>query len=285
MIVDAHQHFWQIDRGVNDWIDDTISGIRRDYLPTHLAPYLTHFGIDKTILVQASETLLENDFMLDLAQQTDWIGGIVAWVDLSDPKAADQLQHLAKSPVIKGIRPVLQGIEDSDWILRPDVLNNVKLLPELGLCFDALIQPRHIKAIDQLAQIAPDLNIVIDHAAKPVIRAGQAASDDWFAGLQQLARHTNMHCKLSGLVTEFGPGWSPSALQPIADHLIETFTPARLMWGSDWPVLELDGSYPQWFTTVTNLITSCSADEQSDIMGGAAARFYSLIADQRNATC
>lgn len=280
MIVDAHQHFWQIDKGMHGWIDDSISGIRRDYLPKHLAPYLAHFGIDKTILVQAAEDLADNSFMDGLAQNADFIGGIVAWLDLSASNAADILHDLAQNPLIKGVRPVLQGIEDSTWILQPAVLDNLRLLPGNGLRFDALVQPRHLTAIDTLATSIPDLPIVIDHAAKPVIRGGTALDRDWLDGMARLARHPQMHCKISGLATEFGPGWSAESLRPVVQHLLECFGPARLMWGSDWPVLELDGSYPQWFTCLKTMIADLNTAEQADILGGTATRFYGLASER-----
>ncbi len=276
MIIDAHQHFWQIDRGVSDWIDDSISGIRRDYLPSHLAPYLDHLKIEKTVLVQASETLSENDFMLKLAEQAPFIGAIVAWLDLSDTNAPKILEDLAPKPLIKGVRPVLQGIEDDDWILQPKVMDNLRRLPDLGLRFDALIQPRHLPCIDKLAWAIPDLPIVVDHAAKPLIRGGRVLDDDWKRGMVKLAKHPQMHCKISGLATEFGPGWSADTLKPVVDHLFSCFGPSRLMWGSDWPVLELDGSYSQWFTCLQSLISDLSSEEKADILGLTAARFYGL---------
>ena len=276
MIVDAHQHFWLIDRGVNGWIDDSISGIRRDYLPEHLEPYCRHLGIDQTILVQASETLGENGFMADLAAESGLVGGIVAWLDLTSTDAFRTLEDLSKSPIIKGIRPVLQGIEDTNWVLQDSVMSCLKVLPALGLRFDALIQPRHLPVIAKLAEAVPDLDIVIDHAAKPVIQGGRRPDADWYDGMRHVASHPHLHCKISGLATEHGPGWTATTMQPVVDHLLDTFSPARLMWGSDWPVLELDGSYVQWFTCLQSMLSGCSASEKADVLGNTAARFYGL---------
>lgn len=275
-VIDAHQHFWRLDTGGYDWITDEISGIRRDYHPDHLRPYLEHLGVDKTVLVQAREDIDDNRFMMEMAAQGGFVGGIVAWVDLTAPDAVETLEDLAQKPIIKAVRPVLQGIEQTDWILREDVIGALKHLPRLGLRFDALITPRHLKVIDTLAKTIPDLPMVVDHAAKPVILSGQDAGEDWRSGMSQLASHPQIMCKISGMVTEFGPGWTRDALQPVADHLISAFSPNRLMWGSDWPVLELDGSYPQWFKTVGQLIKSCSTTEQQDIRGLTAARFYGI---------
>ena len=276
MIIDAHQHFWQISRGVNTWIDDSISGIRRDYSPEHLAPYLKHLGIDKTILVQASETVEENRFMTDFADQCDFIGGIVAWIDLSARSAVDELEQLSTNPLIKGIRPVLQGIEDDEWILQENVISALRELPKLGLRFDALIQTRHLNAISEVASLVPELAIVVDHAAKPVIRCGAQPDAAWFDGMSKLAQNEQVYCKVSGLVTEHGKGWTVNALRPVFDHLLNVFTSDRLMWGSDWPVLELDGSYVQWFDCVNNLIANLSSTERDQILGGSAATFYGL---------
>lgn len=276
MIIDAHQHFWQISRGVNTWIDDSISGIRRDYSPEYLAPYLKHLGIDKTILVQASETVEENQFMTDLADQCEFIGGIVAWVDLSARSVVDELKQLSTNPLIKGIRPVLQGIEDDEWILQENVISALRELPKLGLRFDALIQTRHLNAISEIASLVPELAIVVDHAAKPVIRGGAQPDAAWFDGMSKLAQNEQVYCKLSGLVTEHGEGWTENALRPVFEHLLNVFTPERLMWGSDWPVLELDGSYVQWFNCVNSLIADLSSTERDQILGGSAAIFYGL---------
>lgn len=276
MIVDAHQHFWQIDQGIYDWIDDDISGIKRDYQPEHLAPYLNHLNIDKTILVQAAETLKENELMLEAANNNPFIGGIVAWVDLMSNDCASMLEDLASKPIIKGIRPVLQGIEDTNWILQDQVIENLKRLPQLGLRFDALIQPRHLGVIKILGEKIPDLSIVVDHAAKPIIENGLLSSNIWFDGFRELAKNPKTFCKISGLATEYGSGWSAKTLQPIADHLLESFSPNRIMWGSDWPVLELDGSYTQWFLCLKNLIENLDDQDQKRILGETAIEFYGI---------
>lgn len=273
MIVDAHHHFWQIERGLYDWIDDSIWELRRDYLPPHLAPYLRQLGINKTILVQAAEDVTDNPFLLDMAAQSGFVGGIVAWVDLTAKKCPKQLEQLSDAPLVKGIRPVLQGIADNDWVLQADILANLRRLPALDLRFDALVQPRHLDTIAQLTDAIPDLPIVIDHAAKPVIAGGAALSDDWRAGMAALAQCPNVHCKLSGLATEYGQGWTVDALRPVSDHLLAHFGADRLMWGSDWPVLERHGSYVQWFSAARKLVPTA---DHAAVFGNTAARFYGL---------
>jgi len=274
--VDAHHHFWKIDLGIYDWISDDIAGIRRDYQPEHLAPYLKHLGVSKTVLVQAGESLLENDAMLAIANHSDFVAGVVAWVDLTAPDAAFRLEDLATHDKVKSIRPVLQGIADSDWVLQPKVVSNLRLLPELNLCFDALIQPRHLAVLDRLTDLIPELRVVIDHAAKPVIANGQAAGPDWELGMARLAEKSQIFCKLSGMATEQGPGWQASTLQRVCDHLLSTFGPRRLMWGSDWPVLELVGSYTQWFEAAQQMLSGLSDEDRDWVMGKTATQFYSL---------
>lgn len=275
-IVDSHHHFWKIGRGIYNWISDDISGIRRDYEPEHLSHYLSHLGVSKTVLVQAAENLIENDAMLEIAANNDFVAGVVAWLNLDDPTAAEELNSLAKNPKVKSVRPVLQGIADTNWVLRQQVQDNIALLPELDLCFDALIQPRHLGAIDTLSDNLPGLKIVIDHAAKPKIANGQAAGPDWENGMSKLAEKSNIYCKLSGIATEQGPGWQAKTLKPVSDHLLKAFGPSRVMWGSDWPVLELSGSYVQWFNATQDLISDLSEEDKQQVMGQTASEFYNL---------
>lgn len=275
-MVDAHHHFWKIDLGIYNWISDSIAGIRRDYQPFHLAPYLEHLGISKTVLVQAGESLLENEAMLAIADQSDFVAGVVAWVDLASADAASRLEELSTHSKVKGIRPVLQGIEDSEWVLQPQIVSNLRLLSQLNLRFDALIQPRHLSVLDRLTDMIPDMQVVIDHAAKPVIANGQAAGTGWETGMAKLAEKPQICCKLSGVATEQGPGWQPSTLQAVSDHLLDTFGPTRLMWGSDWPVLELVGSYTQWFESTQLILSDLSDEDRSHVMGKTATRFYDL---------
>ncbi|MBT0957180.1 amidohydrolase family protein [Alphaproteobacteria bacterium KMM 3653] len=277
-IIDAHHHFWRIDRGVNSWITDDIAAIRRDYLHDHLAPYVSHLGIDGTVLVQASETWSENTFMAEQAAACGFVKAVVGWVDLSDAAAVEHLQDLARQPIVKAVRPVLQGIDDPDWILRPDVIANVAKLVPLGLRFDALIQPRHLPVIDRLARTLPDLPIVINHCAKPEFHGTPDSWAAWNEGISRLSQHPQICCKLSGLAAEYGPGWNTDAFLDVADYVITAFGPSRVMWGSDWPVLELDGSYPQWLSCIERLIAKYSPDEQAEIMGKSAMRYYGITA-------
>ncbi|MFW2589873.1 amidohydrolase family protein [Sagittula sp. SSi028] len=203
MIIDAHQHFWRINRGDYTWMDDSVAQIRRDLLPEDLAPLARAAGVTGTVVVQAAPTLAETRFLLELADQTPLVRGVVGWVDLGGDVPA-QLQQIAH-PRLKGVRPMLQDIDDTDWILREDVLRGLRAVANAGLRLDALITPRHLAVIETLARQLPDLSIVIDHCAKPRFD-GNDPGPDWRQGMATLARHPQIMCKLSGLANG-GPRW------------------------------------------------------------------------------
>ena len=275
MRIDAHQHFWRISDGIYNWIDDGLWTIQRDFQPEHLGAYLAHFDIDKTILVQAAEEIVENQFMLEIAAAYNFVGGVVAWLDLAQEQH-EQIVELSKHTVVKGVRPVLQGITDNSWVLQPTVQANLKVIQQHGLHFEALIQPRHLSVINQLAHEHPDLQIVVNHAAKPVFNAAGEVEGDWFDRMSLLAERQNVHCKFSGLATEFGPGWSSQSLSGVFHHLAQSFGPNRLMWGSDWPVLEDSGSYGQWFGVCNELCSLHHARHKDLFFGEVAALFYRI---------
>lgn len=272
--VDAHQHYWTLSLGHNNWPTPELPAIYRDFTPADLEPHLTQAGIERTVLVQAAPNLAETEFLLSLAETQTHVAGVVGWVDLLAADAHATLQRLAQKPKFKGIRPMLQGVAETAWILRADVLDRLATLPAMGLRFDALIQPRHLPVIAALADHLPDLPIVVDHAAKPFIARGQL--EPWRSDMAALALRGNVCVKLSGLVTEAGDDWTVDSLRPYADHLITCFTPQRMMFGSDWPVVELQASYGRWVETAEALTSGLSADERAMVFGGTATRFYGL---------
>lgn len=276
MIIDAHQHFWTLSRGDYPWPDHSVAPIFRDFSPADLAPLLAITGVDRTVIVQATDTVAETRFILDIAAQTDWVAGVVGWVDLSAENAVSEIAHLAKNPVLKGLRPMLQNIADSNWILQECVAPPLALMEQNGLCFDALIQPRHLPVIREIALRYPGLKIVVDHIAKPAMGGGKAPEQAWLDGMSELAALHNVHCKLSGVVTEIGPDWQLSDIAPFLDHVLTVFGPQKVMYGSDWPVVNLASDYETWRGVVDDALADLPPEQRRQIMGGNAARFYDL---------
>ena len=236
--VDAHCHFWRLDRRDYGWLQGEggpLAPIRRDFLPADYP------GDIAMIVVQAAPTLAETDYLLSLAEADDRIVGVIGWVDLADPGAAAALRDRAANPKLKGIRPMLQDIAEADWIVTAPRADALAALGDLGLCFDALVLERHLPALAAFARENPDLPIVIDHAAKP--QPGDRAA--WAEGMQTLAANARIRCKLSGLLTELSPEERRDplpALRAIVVPLLDWFGPDRLIWGSDWKVLTIAAS-------------------------------------------
>lgn len=272
--IDAHQHFWKISR--NDrWLTPTSSQtIHRDFLPEDLQPLLRAGDIDQTILVQAAESIAETEFLLDIAEQTDFVAGVVGWVDFEKPDAIEQIARLAQRPKLVGLRPMLQEIADERWILRPQFEPILRAMQRHGLRFDALIRPRHLPVFVEFAHRYPQLPLVIDHAAKPDIANNKLK--EWAAAIQPLARISHVRCKLSGLAAVADRDWDVPSLRPYVDALLNSFGPHRLMWGSDWPVLLLAGGYLQWLEVATDLTARLADAECKYIFGTTAARFYGI---------
>jgi len=275
-IVDAHQHFWKIARGDYSWMDDSVAPIRKDFLPEDLESLAKPVGVLSTVVVQAAPTVAETEFLLSLAADHALISGVVGWVDLEADDMPEILLSLAADPRLKGIRPFLEYIEDPNWILNSKVRQNLLEIERAGLTFDALVRPRHFEAITQLADAFPDLKIVIDHCGKPEIGGGKDPGREWRAAIDKLANHRNVYCKLSGLVTEVGAGWTSKALSPVCDHVLSAFGCERVMWGSDWPVVELAGTYEGWLKCTDDLLVMLSAEERASVLSGTACQFYSL---------
>lgn len=278
MILDSHQHFWTLSRGDYDWPNDSVAPIFRDFTPNDLEPFLSENGVAKTIVVQATDSVAETEFLLDLASQHDFIAGVVGWVDLSAADAIQTIDRLRRHPALVGLRPMLQGIEDTNWILQPSVAPSLTHMAETNLCFDALVQPRHLSAIATLAQRHPTLRIVIDHIAKPMMADGQLPDPDWVAGMKTLAGCQNVFCKLSGMVTEAGAAWTPAEITPFAEVVLNAFGPERLMFGSDWPVVNLASDYGTWMSFVQKFIAPLSEVEKTSILHDTAHHFYQLPA-------
>jgi L-fuconolactonase len=273
MRIDAHQHFWRLDRGDYGWLTPDLGAIHRDFLPGDLTPLLQGAGIDGTILVQAAPTMAETEFLLTLAERHAFIKGVVGWVDFDSPAAVQDIDRLAAHAALVGLRPMIQDIADDDWMLRPALTPVLNAMAARGLTFDALVLPRHLGNLGRLLARHPDLRVVIDHGAKPQIRDG--AFDDWAAQMTLLAQRTTAFCKLSGLVTEAAPNWTAAVIAPYVRHLLDTFGPERLIWGSDWPVCTLAARYAQWLDAAEALVGDDPA-ARAAVFGANAQRAYRL---------
>ena len=275
-MIDAHQHFWTTARDDYGWLTPDDPVLYRDFGPDDLAPLLAGAGVGRSVLVQAAPTIEETRYLLDIARRTSFVAGVVGWVPLDDDAVAESIDVLASDPVLTGVRPMIQDLADDDWMLRDAVGRGLNLLAARGLAFDALVLPRHVKRLRTLCERHGDLRIVVDHAAKPDIAGG--GFDDWARDLGAIADETQVCCKLSGLVTEAAPGWQVDDLRRWVDWLLEHFGPRRLLWGSDWPVVELAGGFERWRAATEDLLSALSAAERSAILGDNAARFYRLDA-------
>ncbi|MEP6996018.1 MAG: amidohydrolase family protein [Betaproteobacteria bacterium] len=278
MRVDAHHHVWRLDRGDYGWLKGTkgLLPICRDFGLDELKPMLLAANVDTTVLVQAAPTLAETHFLLDVARDSGGlVGGVVGWVDLAGGDAIGVLSALATDPLLKSVRPMLQDLPDSSWIARPEVQPALTALPALGLRLDALVTPRELKPLLATLVRHPDLAVVIDHCAKPDIARG--AWQPWADDLAAIARRTGAYCKLSGVVTEAGAGWSVEALRRYVAHVLEAFGTDRVLWGSDWPVLTLAASYADWIGASDALLSGLTVAERDAIYGGNARRFYTLL--------
>ncbi len=279
MKIDAHQHFWQPARGDYDWMPMGDPILDHPYLPADLAGTLRAHQIDGTVLVQAAASVEETEYMLGLADATPFVKGVVGWINFEQPSHLNHLRRLATHPKFLGVRPMIQDIPDPNWMLRDDLAWAFRALIDLDLSFDALGFPQHLPNFLTLMTRYPGLRVVYDHCLKPRIadhRASREAFLEWADGMSRLADQTNGCCKLSGLVTEAGPGWGLDDLQPFAQHVLAAFGVERVMWGSDWPVCRLRAEYGQWYQTAMDLTEPLGPKAQAEIFGGTAQRFYRL---------
>jgi L-fuconolactonase len=269
---DSHQHFWRLSRRDYSWMSPQLKPIYRDFMPADLQPLLASHGVHRTVIVQAAATVAETEFMLQLADENVWIAGVVGWVDMESPQAIGTLERLREHPKFRGIRPMIQDIANPDWMLRPGLTAVFNWLERHSVSFDALVKPVHLKNLGTLLRRHSGLRTVIDHGGKPEIRNNDF--DGWAREMETLASSSNALCKLSGLLTEAAPGAGYKELAPYIDHLLKCFTPARLMWGSDWPVLNLSSSYAGWVSICEQALATLPAADRAAIWHDNAAAFY-----------
>ena len=271
--VDAHQHFWRIARGDYGWLP-AHPKIHRDCLPADLTPLLKGADISKTILVQAAPTRAETEFLLGLARETPFVAGVVGWIDFEAPEAAEDVARAAADPLLVGLRPMIQDLPIDDWMLSPALTHVFRAMATAGLRLDALVKPRHLAHLRKFLARHRELRVVIDHGAKPHIRSGEI--EHWAREMRAIAQDTPAFCKLSGLATEADEDWSDDDLRPYVDVLLESFGPQRLMWGSDWPVVNEGSGFTRWHEAAVALTAHLSPGERDAIFGGTALAFYGL---------
>jgi L-fuconolactonase len=275
MRIDSHQHFWRIGERAGGWPPPALAAIHRDFVPADLGPTLKRCGIDGTVLVQSMASLAETEALLELAAATPFVLGVVGWVDMTSADAAQQIARLARNPWLKGLRPMWQDQPGDAWANDPAHDRAAQAMQAHALAFDALVLPPQLPGLLAFAQRHPQLPIVIDHAAKPGIARG--AMEPWREDIARLAALPNLHCKLSGLLTEAGPNADAAVLAPYVEHLFASFGAGRLMWGSDWPVLELAADYDAWLAISSRLCRQrADAAGVEAIFGVNAQRFYRL---------
>lgn len=275
--IDSHQHFWTIERNDYGWLTPGLTSLYRDYLPNDLQPLLNQAGIHRTILVQAAPTVAESRYLLRIADRHDFVAGVVGWVDMeAGPQTLADLQSLQENLSFVGVRPMIQDISDPAWMLRSSLQPMFRVVVELDLCFDALVKPAHLPFLLELLQRHPDLRLVVDHGAKPDIAVG--AWQPWADGLKRIAEDTPAYCKVSGLITEASDTHSFRDLIPYMDHILDSFGAERVMWGSDWPVLNTRTDYIGWHSAARHWLSRLRAAHRDAIEGGNAARFYGLPA-------
>lgn len=273
--IDAHHHLWRYNQDEYGWICAGMEPIARDFLPADLQSEITTCGVVGTVVVQTRQSLAETDWLLQLAENSAEIRGVVGWAPISDPDFPLILEQLEPVKKLKGLRHIVQAEPDDEFILRADFNNGIGALAGTGLVYDILIYERHLPATIKFVDRHPKQVFVLDHIGKPRIKEGLL--EPWRSNLMELAKHENVYCKLSGMVTEADwKNWNVKDLRPYADSALEAFGPRRLMFGSDWPVCLLATSYQGWFQTAENLVSELSAAEKSLVFGAVASKVYSL---------
>jgi L-fuconolactonase len=277
--IDAHQHFWSLAHDDYGWLHDTpaLRPIYRDFGAADLNPLLDAAGIDGSVLVQAAPAEAETRRLLAQASMPgSRVRGVVGWTDLAAPDAPQRIRALAREPLLKGLRPMLQDLPDPEGILGPALRPALEAMADAGLVLDLLIKPHQLEAAITLARRHPDLRLVLDHAAKPAIAQGQGHFEPWADRIARLAEFPQLHCKLSGLATEAAADWNADTLRPWVEHLLHHFGSARLMWGSDWPVVNLAGGYARWHAASLALLADLAPADRENVLGGNAMRCYGL---------
>ena len=275
MIIDSHQHFWQVGRFDYPWLTRELGVLYRDYLPADLEPILKHNKVAKTVLVQASNSLEETEWLLELADENEFIAGVVGWVDLKSPLVGQQLDRFLRHNKFKGVRHLVESEPLDDWLVQREVLTGLSVLEASNVPYDLLVHPRHLKFVPQIVEACPNLRMVIDHLAKPPVASGGV--EGWKAEFRELAKFPNLSCKLSGLVTEANHAtWTIEDLRPFVSVALEAFGADRLIFGSDHPVCLLAASYERVIASFQTLLSELSSESRDRVFAANAIDFYKL---------
>lgn len=280
-MIDAHQHIWQLGKHDCAWPTPDLGAIYRDFGVEDVLPLAKFAGVTGAVLVQSQESDADTDYLLAVAEQSDFVKAVVGWVDLTAETAPARIAHLARHPKLRGLRPMLQGLQDDNWMLRPELEPAIVAMKLHKLSLDALVYTRHLPYLEQFARQNPDLAIVIDHAAKPAVIATDCPAEDWRNAIASIARLPNVYCKISGLPTEAGKDQGQAELAPYIQHLLLVFGAGRLMWGSDWPVIGLAPNkqltiYKTWLNLVQQELAGCKLSEIESVFIGTSLRFYRI---------
>jgi len=274
LVVDTHNHFWDIDRSDLYWMTPDLTALRRSFAPPDLKPALDAVGVGRSVIVQAATSEWDNRWWLGLADRYDYVGGVVGWVDLEDPDVGAALDEYRRHPAFRGVRATAENEPDPAWLARPAVRRGIREVARRGLTLDLLVRTPHLPHVPALAEENPGLPMVVDHLAKPPIASGDLA--EWRRGMAALAPYPHLWCKVSGLLTEAGAEPTTESIRPVVQFALEMFGPGRLMWGSDWPVCLLVADYETTFRTVTAALGALPEADRAAVLGGNAMRFYRI---------
>lgn len=275
MRIDAHQHFWDLGRFRYPWMPEGESPLRRDFLPRDLEPIFRANRFEGSVVVQANVVIEETRWLLELAERAEFVRGVVGWIDLTDARVGAVLDEFQRHAKFKGTRHLVHDEPDVNWLLREDVLRGLGELARRGIPYDLLLRPPHLALVPRLAERIPELRMVIDHIAKPPIAAQKM--DPWAKDMEAAAKIPQVYCKLSGMITEDDPrGWKVEHLRPYVQHVLSLFGPDRLMFGSDWPVCTLAGTWKEALAAFTQAIGPQSMEVREKLLGATAAKFYGL---------
>ncbi|THD49678.1 MAG: amidohydrolase [Bradyrhizobium sp.] len=274
--IDCHMHHWTLalERYYGLWMTPALKSLYGDFGPRDAAPVMTQSGIDGVVLVSAANSIHETGYLMGVADSQDYVRGVVAWIDMLAPGAADDIRYWSRFRKLKGFRPYLQDLPEDDWVLKPQLAPALRAMVESGLSFDILIKPRHVAHAVEFVRRNPDLMVVVDHMAKPEIR--NSGFEPWRREMEAFRALKHVHCKISGILTEDGDAWSLERIRPYVDAVIDIFGPDRLMFGSDWPVVNLVADYGRWVDAVETLLGDLTRADQQKIWADNGERFYRL---------